>query len=583
MAVQLKTRRIPGFIHVILMLSLWHQAGVLAADAGNPLSTADTSSPRETLRGFVETLNQGHAQVREIITSYLGSSRLYLSAAERTEVDHVLERIELARRTLNLSELPAALSGSLSTYRVLQLKEVIDRIELPAFKAIPDAAAMQSEQFKRWSLPGTEITIALVEQGPRAGEYLFSPQTVERLPEFYRRIKHLPYQPAATAGWYESYRYGGAGLRRLIPYKWMMALPDWAKVLILDQPVWRWFGLVVVLLAAAGLFRLIRRAAAAWAKRGSGSELRSRWSQAAWVIAMLILIPVVIHVLVENLRLSGHVLEVATLSLWGIFTLMLTWAVWLTSTVLAESVVASQQLLAGSIDSQLIRLGMRLVATILSVTILVIGAQQLGIPAYSVIAGLGVGGIAVALAAKDSLANLLGSLLIMFEKPFRVGHWIKVGNTEGIVESIGFRSTRIRTFYNSLISIPSNQLVNTTVDNMAMRQRRAVRTVLHVSYTTPADKVEQFVAAIRQLIEKSPYTYKEWFRIRLDDFGDYGLHILVNFLLEVSDNRVEQAERQRILLEILKLAETMDIQFAIPPRMPPGENTSGQDSHSLQQ
>ena len=565
------------------MLSLWHQAGVLAADAGNPLSTADTSSPRETLRGFVETLNQGHAQVREIITSYLGSSRLYLSAAERTEVDHVLERIELARRTLNLSELPAALSGSLSTYRVLQLKEVIDRIELPAFEAIPDAAAMQSEQFKRWSLPGTEITIALVEQGPRAGEYLFSPQTVGRLPEFYRRIKHLPYRPAATAGWYESYRYGGAGLRRLIPYKWMMALPDWAKVLILDQPVWRWFGMVMVLLAAAGLFRLIRRAAAAWAKRGSGSELRSRWSQVAWVIAMLILIPVVIHVLVENLRLSGHVLEVATLSLWGIFTLMLTWAVWLTSTVLAESVVASQQLLAGSIDSQLIRLGMRLVATILSVTILVIGAQQLGIPAYSVIAGLGVGGIAVALAAKDSLANLLGSLLIMFEKPFRVGHWIKVGNTEGIVESIGFRSTRIRTFYNSLISIPSNQLVNTTVDNMAMRQRRAVRTVLHVSYTTPADKVEQFVAAIKQLIEKSPYTYKEWFRIRLDNFGEYGLHILVNFLLEVSDNLVEQAERQRILLEILKLAGTMDIQFAIPPRPPLHEDMSGQDSHSLQQ
>ena len=565
MVAQLKSRRILTFIPAILILLLWHHSGVLAADAGNPLSPADTSSPRETLRGFVETLNQGHAQVTEIVTSYFSSSRLYLSATERTEVDRVLEKIELARRTLNLSELPAALSESLSTYRVLQLKEVIDRIELPAFESIPDAAAMESAQFKHWSLPGTEITIARVEKGPRAGEYLFSSQTVDRLPEFYRRIKHLPYQPGATAGWYESYRYGGAGLRRVIPYKWMMALPDWAKVLILDQPVWRWFGMVVVLLSATGLFRLIQRAAAAWAKRGSGSELRAQWSQVAWVITLLILIPVVIHVLVENLRLSGHVLEVATLSLWGIFTLMLTWGVWLGSTVLAESIVSSQQLLAGSIDSQLIRLGVRLVATILSITILVIGAQQLGIPAYSVIAGLGVGGIAVALAAKDSLANLLGSLLIMFEKPFRVGHWIKVGNTEGIVESIGFRSTRIRTFHNSLISIPSNQLVNTTVDNMAMRKRKAVRTVLHISYTTPADKVEHFVVAIKQLIEKSPHTYKEWFRIRLDDFGEYGLHILVNFLLEVSDNVVEQAERQRILLEILKLAETMDIQFAIPP------------------
>ena len=187
----------------------------------------------------------------------------------------------------------------------------------------------------------------------------------------------------------------------------------------------------------------------------------------------------------------------------------------------------------------------------------------------------GVGGIAVALAAKDSLANLLGSLLIMFEKPFRVGHWIKVGNIEGFVESIGFRSTRIRTFYNFLVSIPSNHLVNSTVDNMAMRKLRAVRTVLHISYATPADKVEHFVTAIKQLIEDGPHTYKKWFRIRFDDFGEYGLYILVNFLLDVSDNKTEQAERQRILLEVLKIAETMDIKFAIAPRMPPVENQPG--------
>jgi MscS family membrane protein len=431
---------------------------------------------------------------------------------------------------------------------------------------------MESEPFKRWTLPGTEITIARVEKGPRAGEYLFSPETVERLPEFYRRIKHLPYQPGASAGWYELYRYGGAGLRRVIPYKWMMALPNWAKVIILDQPVWRWLGTVIVLFAATGLFLLIRRAATAWARRGSDSELRIQWSRLASAVTLLVLIPIVAHVFAANLRLSGYVLEIATLSLWAVFTLTLTWAVWLGSHVLAESVVSSQQMLAGSIDSQLIRLGLRLVATILSITILVVGAQQLGIPAYSVIAGLGVGGIAVALAAKDSLANLLGSLLIMFEKPFRVGHWIKVDNIEGIVESIGFRSTRIRTFYNSLVSIPSNHLVNTTVDNMAMRKLRAVRTVLHISYATPADKAEHFVTAIKQLIENAPHTYKKWFRIRFDDFGEYGLCILVNFLLDVSDNQVEQAERQRILLEILKLAETMDIQFAIPPCLPPVED-----------
>jgi MscS family membrane protein len=540
-----------------------------AADTDNPLAPADTSSPRATLGDFLGTMNRGHALLMEIVKSYMGSSRLYLSAEERMEVDRILGKLEIAKRTLNLSELPAALAGTLSVYRVLQLKEVLDRLELPPLESVPDAAAMEARQFKRWTLPGTEITIARVEEGPRAGEYLFSPETVQRLPEFYQRIRHLPYRPGASESWYESYRYGGAGMRRIIPYKWMLALPGWAKVIVLDQPVWRWIGTAIVLLLATLLYLLVRRAAASWARRGDGSELRVHWSRLFRALFLLVLIPILVHVLADNLRLSGNVLRLATLSLWALFTLTLTWTVWLVSHVLAESVVSSQQMLAGSIDSQLVRLVLRLLATILSITILVVGAQQLGIPAYSVIAGLGVGGIAVALAAKD---NLLGSLLIMFEKPFRVGHWIKVDNIEGFVESIGFRSTRIRTFYNSLVSIPSNHLVNSTVDNMAMRKLRAVRTVLHLSYTTPADKVERFVEAIRQLIEDNPHTYKKWYRIRFDDFGEYGLHVLVNFLLDVPDAQTEQAERQHLMLELLKLAESMDMEFAMPPRLPPLEN-----------
>ena len=76
-----------------------------------------------------------------------------------------------------------------------------------------------------------------------------------------------------------------------------------------------------------------------------------------------------------------------------------------------------------------------------AVVFLIRGADELGFPAYSVLAGLGVGGLAVALAARDSIANLLGSLLIMIEKPFRIGHYIKVGGSEGTVEDVGFRST----------------------------------------------------------------------------------------------------------------------------------------------
>ncbi|NHZ69994.1 MAG: mechanosensitive ion channel [Thermotogales bacterium] len=512
---------------IVVLAGLLSGPGIALADAGsNPLQPADTSSPRATLQGFIETLDDLNAQIIAIIKSYLASPRLYVSKQEAKEIERVNRQLEIVVRTLNLSETPSALVNQLSQTRILQLKEVLDRIDLPDLESVPDADTMESAEFKHWTLPGTEITIARVEEGPRAGEYLFTPETVKRLPGFYQKIAHLPYKSTATAGWYDRYRYGGGGLYKLIPYRWMAALPDWSKQLVFDQPLWRWFGVLLVLLTATLAYLLVRRLAGAWAKRDAASELRAQWAQLAKPLMLLALIPLVVSMLTENLRVTGAILETTTLTLWAVFTLSLTWAVWLGSHVVAESVVAAQDIHSGSIDSQLIRLGLRLVATILSITILVIGAQHLGIPAYSVLAGLGVGGIAIALAAKDSLANLLGSLLIMFEKPFRVGHWIKLGDTEGIVESIGFRSTRIRTFYNSLVSIPSNTLVNSTVDNMQLRHYRRVRTTLHIRYDTPADTVEAFIEAIKQLVLNNPHTRKDRYRIRLDDFSDFGLQIL---------------------------------------------------------
>ncbi len=553
---------------IVLLASLLSGSGIAFADVdSNPLSPTDTSSPRATLQGFIETLDDFNAHILTVVKSYLASSRLFVSQQEIEEIDRIHLQMELVVRLLDLSETPAALVDQLSESRVLQLKEILDRIDLPNLAFVPDAAAMEDKEFKRWTIPGTEITIARVEKGARAGEYLFSPETVERVPDFYQKISHLPYKSTATDGWYERYRYGGGGMYKLIPYRWMISQPDWSKRLVFDQPLWRWFGVVLVLMAAALIYSLVCRIVTAWAGREPVSELRVHWVSLSKPLMWLILTPVVMHLFTENLRFSGSILEVTTLVLWGVLTLSLTWTVWLGSHVVAETIVAEQDVHTDSIDSQLIRLGLRLVATILSIAILVIGAQHLGIPAYSVIAGLGVGGIAFALAAKDSLANLLGSLLIMFEKPFRVGHWIKLGDTEGIVESIGFRSTRIRTFYNSLVSIPSNTLVNSTVDNMELREYRRVRTTLHVRYDTPTDTVEAFIEGIKQLVMDNPHTRKDNYRIRLDDFSDFGLQILVNFFLNVANTEAEQVERQQVLMDILKLAETMGIQFATPAQV----------------
>jgi len=555
---------------IVLLLLIMSPGILLAAttisfaDEQPLLKTINTKSPRDTLKSFLDTAHQAYATAYAVRNSYFRSSRLYLSDSEKQKLDSAFALVEHAKRTLNLSEVPEAIVDKVAMDRVLELIEVLGRIDLPETSSVPDIRAMEAVTFKRWNIPVTDIVIMLVEKGPRAGEYLFSPDTIDQLPDFYQRTKHLPYKPGAAKNAYNNFRYGGAGLRGVIPLKWMETSPAWLKIIVLDQPVWRWIGIAALLLFAMTTMKLVHILARYWSEKGGDTSLRKSWARLARLATLLVLIPVAMNILAENLRVSEEVFTATSFTLWVLFTITLAWAVWLGGNAVAETIVRSQNLLAGSIDSQLVRLGLRLVSSILAVTVLVVGAQSMGIPAYSIITGLGIGGIAVALAAKDSLANLLGSLLIMFEKPFRVGHWIKVGNSEGRVESVGFRSTRIRTVQNSLLSIPSDKLVNAVVDNMGLRERRRVRTTLHLNYNTDAKKVEDFVAGTRRILESSESVDTENIQVGFNDFGEYGLNIELRFFLKVPDSISEQRERQEIMMAVLKLANTLGIEFALP-------------------
>jgi MscS family membrane protein len=234
--------------------------------------------------------------------------------------------------------------------------------------------------------------------------------------------------------------------------------------------------------------------------------------------------------------------------------------------LLAEIVVASEHLRRRSLDSQLIRLGMRFAGIAIAVALVIQGSYELGFPAYSVLAGLGLGGLAVALAARDSLANLLGSVLIMIEKPFRVGHVVRVSGSEGTVEDVGFRSTRIRTPDNSLISIPNNAVVNATVENLSLRNMRRQRFVIQVTYGTSREKLEQLIAGIKQLITDHPLTDETKFDVRFNDFGESSLNILVYFHLKTTEYSAELEAREEILLRIWDLASELGVDFAFPTR-----------------
>ncbi len=190
--------------------------------------------------------------------------------------------------------------------------------------------------------------------------------------------------------------------------------------------------------------------------------------------------------------------------------------------------------------------------------------QNNGYNVASLIAGLGIGGLAVALAARDTLANFFGSITIFLDRPFKIGDWIKIGNVEGIVEEVGFRSTRIRTFYNSLVSVPNSNVSNSDIDNYGMRKYRRLKTVLSLTYSTTPEQIEAFVEGIKGIVKANKNFRQDFYEVHFTTFGAHSLDILVYIFFKVPDWSTELQQRHNFLLEVLRLSKELGIEFAFP-------------------
>lgn len=191
-------------------------------------------------------------------------------------------------------------------------------------------------------------------------------------------------------------------------------------------------------------------------------------------------------------------------------------------------------------------------------------ASNLDVNISSLLAGLGLGGLAFALAAKDTVSNLFGTLTIVLDRPFQVGDWVIIGSTEGSVERVGFRSTRLRTFYNSLITIPNGNLLTANVDNMGHRTYRRYKADLSLTYDTPPEKIDAFCEGVRELIRIHPYTRKDYYHVYLNSFAASSLDVLLYVFFEAPDWATELRERHRLIMDIIRLARELGVDFAFP-------------------
>ena len=186
--------------------------------------------------------------------------------------------------------------------------------------------------------------------------------------------------------------------------------------------------------------------------------------------------------------------------------------------------------------------------------------------------GLGIGGIALAMASKESLENLLGSFTIFFDRPFTVGDMVTVGSVTGRVEKVGFRSTRIRTLDRSLVTVPNKKMIDAELDNLGMRPIRRVKFSVGLTYHTSIEQIKKIVADMQTMIDNHPRTTnaegkkskdKEG-KVRFDEFGDSSLNIFVLYYVDSPKWEDLIDVRQDVNYKIMEIVKKHNSDFAFP-------------------
>ena len=187
---------------------------------------------------------------------------------------------------------------------------------------------------------------------------------------------------------------------------------------------------------------------------------------------------------------------------------------------------------------------------------------ELGINLNGLIAGFGITGLIVTLAAQDTAKNLFGGVVIFLDKPFVVGDWIQFDKYEGTVEDITFRSTRIRTFENSVVNVPNSVLSNTSINNWSRMEKRRFKCTLCLEIDTPLDKVRKLANRIEEMLIKHDDIIDESVIVKFEAISNNGIDLLVYSYTNSVDYASFLEEKEKINYMLMKLLAEENIQLA---------------------
>lgn len=479
------------------------------------------------------------------------------------------QALSSAIATLDLGGLGPSPSADQARRAARQLWVALNRIRLVELSELPGPADLRAADsvfvyFPRPFQAEDEAILDQVDVGSLEialarqpdGRWLFSRATVAGADRLAAALRELPPQVEVDEG--------------------SLVRPGWVNTLVPaglrsggfgGLRYWQWIGLLATIflalvaeLTARSLFRpLLARAPRRFEVSVESTTIRESVRGLSLLTAAVVLMALLPALALVDT--AGNVLRTAA----GVLAVLAgTLAGWRLTDLFGAIFVEKSRQTESKFDDVLVPL-VRKTLKLFTVAIgLVYGAQLLDIDIVPLLTGLGIGGLAFAFAAKDTIENLFGSVAVILDRPFEVGDWIITGDVEGIVETMGFRSTRVRTFSNSLVTVPNAALVRATVDNLGQRRYRRWKTTLGVQYDTPPEKLLAFTEGIRALLQRHPYTRKDYHQVWCNDFADSAIAILLYVFFETPDWSTELRERERLLIDIVRLADRIGVQFAFP-------------------
>lgn len=518
----------------------------------HPLKPADRSSPRAALKTFLDAGDAVGTFIKED----------YLPSPSRAKFHHLMLLIESAVESLDLSQVPPASRKRAGRAAVRYLYETLNRIQLPPLEEIPELNQLEplgDTHPARWVIPNTEIVLVRSQSGPHSGQFLFSPETVSQADDFYGRVRGLAYtRPVPLENLEEIIKnYGGW----MIPYRWIQAMPSWLRTPVAGQPTWKWIALVLILSIFVLSLRLIYRLSR-WTS--SRHLFLQSLAQVTLPAFFLVATPAVVYLVLVQISLTGNIGGEINVVATAVMFLAGAWLFWRMPPVVAEAIITSPKIAPESINAHLIRIVARLLGIVAVAMSLASGANRLGIPVYGIVAGLGVGGLAIALAAQPTVENLIGGMSLFADKPIRIGDVCQYGTEIGTVEAIGIRSTRIRGLDRKLTTIPNAAMSKMSIINFDQRDRMLIRSVVSVRYETIPEQLRYLLIKIREMLLGHPRIHHDPARARFVGFGASSLDIEVYAYVKTREWSEFLGIREDVFLRIMDIVQESGTSFAFP-------------------